>query len=1236
MLKNKFIKIVTALACIVTLILPHTSVVLAAALTNEDPNEVNEVTLKDIRYHENGTAIAAVDTAADATTYVLKIYDKNDEGNEDGYQNAFYCLDVTKSFPSGLNGTDTSGITYTRTTPDFFSSNTTVLTDAKYYSLSWLLKNMYLYKQMSSSDKTALFNKAFSNMMEEGNSEYDDTVTVSDIINLVDDDAIEVVQQWAIWYFTNRDDNTIQGIPILNTDTTTSKATLPLMKQQTVEESSLDNMNTTKLKWMNVLYQYFVTEAEKHTTSEEETHPSLTGSNAKIVEDGDNYKAGPFKITVPTGNTDTIALTITNASNSDVTNYTTDGNSSKDIPTNTDFYIYTPKTDGITELNLNLTYYETKASKWTAKNDTTDKYQPMVLITKEPNKTTVNAKLEETKPDLALRKYIVQVKGKDVENSREPKIVVKDGKIEYQHRKDAVSITEGDLVTYEIVGYNEGDVKGNVTLIADYLPEGLEFVADNETNKKYGWKPDENDSKKYTTDYTKNMELAAFDSTNNKISSTEPIQIVCRVTSTTSGAVLTNIAEIAEDNIDDIDSQPGNNSNRSKTGTDRANYRGNTKNPEDLSKTDYYYEGEQDDDDFEKVIVEGKAFDLSLQKFVTKVNGTAVSPSREPKYDTTPLKNNGTNATFTQTKNAVLVQNGDIVTYTIRVYNEGEVDGYAEQVTDFIPSGLGYLVNYKGNINNAWSVPDDSTVNKVSKLTTSQQKNLKLEDFEGITSLSDASVVAGTAGVKLISTALSSSNTQNLIAAFDGSDKLNYKDIEVTCIVLDDTNLKNIAEFAKHSDKDKNTDIKDRDSIPGTVKPDNYPGDDKDQDDHDYEILITKKFDLALQKFITGVNDKQITDRAPVATYANGKITYKHPETALEVKNGDLITYTIRVYNEGEMSGYAAEIGDDIPDGLEFDASNSVNKTYGWVMYDASGKETQDASQAKSIRTTYLSLEKNKDKILNAFDAEKGTIDSQDVQAVFKVTAKSTNATIINTAEITKDTDPDGKEVEDIDSVPDNNKDGEDDIDKERIHVGYFDLALQKDLTKAIVTEGNATQEIPAVNGQLMKVEIHRNKINSTIVKFVYTITIKNEGTIPGFATEITDYVPNGLQFVESDNTGWTSKSDGVITTNNLAKTLIQPGETAKVDVVLRWINGESNLGLKTNIAEISQDYNEAGDVDDIDSTPNNKKDGEDDIDNAEVILSISTGRAPVYFILSTTVLVIIGTGVAMIKKYVL
>ena len=149
------------------------------------------------------------------------------------------------------------------------------------------------------------------------------------------------------------------------------------------------------------------------------------------------------------------------------------------------------------------------------------------------------------------------------------------------------------------------------------------------------------------------------------------------------------------------------------------------------------------------------------------------------------------------------------------------------------------------------------------------------------------------------------------------------------------------------------------------------------------------------------------------------------------------------------------------------------------------------------------------------------------------------------------------------------------------------------------------------------------------------TFTVKNEGEIAGYATEIKDYIPEGLEFIAEENKQWTKVSDRVITTNALANTKLEPGQTASVQVVLKWINSEDNFDRKINVAEISDDYNDS-DTPDIDSTPDNKVANEDDIDNAEVMLSISTGTTPTYTALAFTVLVIMATGIALIKKYVL
>ena len=88
------------------------------------------------------------------------------------------------------------------------------------------------------------------------------------------------------------------------------------------------------------------------------------------------------------------------------------------------------------------------------------------------------------------------------------------------------------------------------------------------------------------------------------------MQIECKVSEDArASSILTNIAEIQEDGIDDRDSQPGNN-DYTQNDYNSTGYTGNNENKEDLTDDNYFYQGREDDDDFEKIEVEGKTFDL--------------------------------------------------------------------------------------------------------------------------------------------------------------------------------------------------------------------------------------------------------------------------------------------------------------------------------------------------------------------------------------------------------------------------------------------------------------------------------------------------------------------------------------------------------------------------------------------------------------------------------------------------
>ena len=246
--------------------------------------------------------------------------------------------------------------------------------------------------------------------------------------------------------------------------------------------------------------------------------------------------------------------------------------------------------------------------------------------------------------------------------------------------------------------------------------------------------------------------------------------------------------------------------------------------------------------------------------------------------------------------------------------------------------------------------------------------------------------------------------------------------------------------------------------------------------------LQNRQFDLALRKFITGVTTNvgneneaktEVTTRIPVFKVdEQGKYVYEHTKEPVLVANQNVVEYTIRVYNEGSIAGYAKEIKDDIPDGLEFLPDDELNKEYRWLMLDEEGNETDDVTKAKYITSDYLSKEQEKtegENLLKAFDKEAydaGKItepDYREVKVAFKVTMPNTSdEIIINQAQISDDSDEDGNEVTDKDSTPNEWIEGEDDQDIEKIKVQYFDLALRKWVTKAIVTENGKETGVPA------------------------------------------------------------------------------------------------------------------------------------------------------------------------------
>ena len=910
--------------------------------------------------------------------------------------------------------------------------------------------------------------------------------------------------------------------------------------------------------------------------------------------------------------------------------------------------------------------------------------------------------------DLALRKFISKVVDSDGEtvyseeelSDRVPEqdiIPLQAGATtaDYIHEKQPVPVSIGDKVTYTLRIYNEGNVDAYITEVTDYLSKYLRYVENTEWEREYGEDGvDTYESKATSTSLTtitgvggtvlssngqsvsvgqsigEGVLLKARES--NKKSSYIDVQITCEVLEPeiedgiTEDYKITNIAEITgmadknktpivEENID-RDSTPSNvvEEEFPQTEQEWQKYKDGEMGQKD------YIQGQEDDDDFEKVIIVIPKYDLALRKFIVQVgNKTLIDAdgkyTREPRVNTASLiegieeRGYGT-ATYTHPKKpAVNVSRGSTVTYAIRVYNEGNMNAYVSKITDYLPEYLEFIKDDPINIKCGWSY--DENTREISTTITAKTS----EDPYGV---------------------YTSRKNGKLLSAYDGGEELDFIDVLIRCRVSEtaklgeiQTNIAEITDFTDtkgHSQKTEDMDSTPNDNleIPSDEKLPKYREELEDnpfvpgqEDDDDYEkVKIVGNFDLALRKFITAVNTTEVTDRYPELSIDNNKnIAYQPKKDPVTVRTGDIVTYTIRVYNEGEIDGYANEITDDVPFGLEFVTSSELNKEYRWVMLDEKQQPTTDVRNAKYLVTDYLSEEQEKeakrDNLIKAFDKSAGITDKnpdyRDVQIQFRVTYKVTEVgeesrILVNVAQISADSN------DDIDSIPNrdevyNENDHEDDIDYENVKVQYFDLSLLKWVTRAVVVENGETRIIESGHTGYenpepdLKVELKTKDVSKVIVKFAYTIKVTNEGEIEGYAKEITDYIPVGLEFRQEDNLDWYIRADGKVATRQLEDVLLQPGESAEVEIILTWINGEKNLGRKVNVAEISQDQNPSG-IPDIDSTPDNEVQGEDDIDDAPVLLVIKTGTDIEirYIILAAVVVAILVTGIIGIKKFVL
>ena len=542
-----------------------------------------------------------------------------------------------------------------------------------YNAILWVLDESYLPKDKVNSENKTVYeaSKYKQELLDKAG------VPGTQQGDITDND-IEVIQQLAMWYFANYDEQKA------NTNPTVSQSAM--YPSQFLSINGNNNIDFRKENNLNRIYRYLVYGAINNSG----TYP-VTGVRTRKVEKNEFdkteqikitsndsyglynfYQIGPVKIKtgIDEGNArreiDSTNILLYDAEGKLVPKFylipednalsgvkpyhiiyrfvDQDENEATSLQTGIEYYIRFYKifekgsetldfiTDNdkydMSEVSIKMTSsYTNSTATFMYSEENPSENQAVVEIDKE--KISEGDEIVPTKEfDLVLRKYITKVTRNgnivSIENERrtdnndttrlnavDATTGVKTTTAEYKHRKDPVEVQKGDTVTYTIKIYNEGEMAGRATKIIDQLPKGLKYSKIN-TEGYTGTYDEATNRLTVTKTGTNNIEAYKTGTL-----SSETIEIECVVEVIGEDQILTNLAWIAEE-IDekgtvittevgkDRDSEPG--TIQTKTAeelvTTDIGYTGKYEYTEDqLKNPNKYYEGQQDDDDFEKIRV---------------------------------------------------------------------------------------------------------------------------------------------------------------------------------------------------------------------------------------------------------------------------------------------------------------------------------------------------------------------------------------------------------------------------------------------------------------------------------------------------------------------------------------------------------------------------------------------------------------------------------------------------------
>ncbi len=310
--------------------------------------------------------------------------------------------------------------------------------------------------------------------------------------------------------------------------------------------------------------------------------------------------------------------------------------------------------------------------------------------------------------DLAIKKFVSAIDGQ-VTVGREPDVKIVEVKkenvgtvkeIQYTQNGEMERVANEQEITYTLRTYNESNLPGLGNKILENISDGLVFLPENETNKKYEWKlyiEDENGNLKETNDITKATVIATDYLTDKTIegfnieTDREPKHLDVEVVFKIDESKITSKDRTIENTVKIVEP---------KGKTPEGGIEINT------------------DNNVTSEVVYVKYFDLNVKKYIKEV--TVKSNSKEKKYEI------GENRKSELIKIDIPeneVNNTTLrITYGLKVTNVGEIEGYATELIDYMPADFKLIEDGEWKIDGEKAVTTelDNTLLKPGESTTAE------------------------------------------------------------------------------------------------------------------------------------------------------------------------------------------------------------------------------------------------------------------------------------------------------------------------------------------------------------------------------------------------------------------------------------------------------------------------------------------------------------------------------------